>query len=224
MTHYARRIRVLAACMVALAGFVDALGYLQLNGYFVSFMSGNSTQLSIGILTNRTAVSTGATLIALFVTGVIIGTLATRFASQHRTTVVLLIVATLLAIGACFNLVGLPFAAVACMTLAMGAENVAFERNGEVSVGLTYMTGTLVKVGQRLVSAFTGGDRWAWAWHLSLWIGLVVGAAVGATAYPTFGLHALWFAAGGAAMLAVVARVGFPEVDRGQVDLRTADV
>jgi uncharacterized membrane protein YoaK (UPF0700 family) len=35
----------------------------------------------------------------------------------------------------------------------MGAENALFERDGEVQIGLTDMTGTLVKFGQRLFSA-----------------------------------------------------------------------
>lgn len=33
------------------------------------------------------------------------------------------------------------------MALAMGAENNVFERNGEVSIGVTYMTGSLVGSG-----------------------------------------------------------------------------
>ena len=38
----------LAVVLVALAGFVDAVGFLVLGGLFVSFMSGNSTQFAIG--------------------------------------------------------------------------------------------------------------------------------------------------------------------------------
>jgi uncharacterized membrane protein YoaK (UPF0700 family) len=37
---------------------------------------------------------------------------------------------------------------------------IVFQRNGDVGVGLTYMTGTLVKTGQRIAAALTGGDRW----------------------------------------------------------------
>lgn len=211
MIRYARHLRLLAAAMAALAGFVDAIGYLALNGYFVSFMSGNSTRLSVALVSDAHVVEVGAALVALFVAGVVVGTIVTRVvASTHRATVVLGLVAALLAAAACCGSAGLPAVAIACMTLAMGAENVAFERDGEVSVGLTYMTGTLVKVGQRLVAAFTGGERWAWLWHLSLWIGLVVGAALGALVHPALGWNALWIAAAIAAVLAVVARVAMP--------------
>jgi uncharacterized membrane protein YoaK (UPF0700 family) len=37
---------------------------------------------------------------------------------------------------------------LAMLVLAMGALNNTFLRGGEVSVGLTYMTGALVKIGQ----------------------------------------------------------------------------
>ncbi len=40
---------VFATLMTAMAGFLDAVGYAQLGRLYVSFMSGNSTQLGIAI-------------------------------------------------------------------------------------------------------------------------------------------------------------------------------
>ena len=94
--------------------------------------------------------------------------------------------------------------ATGAMVLAMGAENAVFERDGEV-VGLTYMTGALVKVGQRLTLALLGGPCVAWAGYFGLWIGLIAGAVTGAAFFPLFGFAGLWFAAAAAAVLAVVA-------------------
>ncbi len=56
------------------------------------------------------------------------------------------------------------------MAMAMGAENIVFERNGEVSIGVTYMTGSLVKLGQRMVVALLGTDRLGWVPYLYLWL------------------------------------------------------
>jgi uncharacterized membrane protein YoaK (UPF0700 family) len=92
------------------------------------------------------------------------------------------------------------------MVLAMGAENAVFERDGEVHIGLTYMTGTLVKLGQHLTRALTGGPRWGWRPYLLLWLGLTAGATTGALAWPYLGLNNLWIAACAAATAAVVAR------------------
>ena len=73
--------------------------------------------------------------------------------------------------------------------------NTCFVRDGEVSVGVTYMTGTLVKLGQRLGATLLGGDRWAWSPYLLLWLALAAGAVGGAVSYPTLGLQGLWLPA-----------------------------
>ncbi len=40
---------LLAAALIAVAGFVDAIGFLTLGHLFVSFASGNSTQFAIAV-------------------------------------------------------------------------------------------------------------------------------------------------------------------------------
>jgi hypothetical protein len=57
----------LAGFLTALAGLVDAIGYLHLSGLFISFISGNSTQL--GAALGEGDLAEAATLIALFVLG-----------------------------------------------------------------------------------------------------------------------------------------------------------
>jgi len=99
-------------------------------------------------------------------------------------------------------------AAIAAMAFAMGAENAVFERDGEAQIGLTYMTGTLVKLGQRLAAALRGGDRLGWLSYLMLWLGLVAGAVAGASAYVIVGLEALWLVAAAAAVSAIFAAFG----------------
>lgn len=205
MIRYEKRVRLLAACLSALAGYVDAVGFIQLGGFFVSFMSGNSTRLGVGIAEDTQPALLAAGLIGTFVTGVALGTFAGRAAGRHRRPVVLLLVAALLALGAWAGMIGLGGLASVGMVLAMGAENAVFEQNGEVRIGLTYMTGTLVKLGQRLADAALGGAPLAWLSYLLLWLGLVAGAVAGALLYPRLGLDALWIAAAAAALLAIAA-------------------
>ena len=77
MRRYSRPALLLAALLAALAGYIDAVGFLQLGGFFVSFMSGNSTRLGVGAaLGDLTIVATAGGLIGLFVLGVIGGVLA----------------------------------------------------------------------------------------------------------------------------------------------------
>ncbi|MHA6721830.1 YoaK family protein [Sphingomonas sp. RS2018] len=209
MIRYDNRIRALAIGCSALAGYVDAIGFLSLGGFFVSFMSGNSTRLGVGLAQGSAAAAVAAGLIGVFLLGVIAGSVTGHVAGRHRRSAVLALVTALLTLAAGLAYVGSPHAAIVAAGLAMGAENAIFERDGEVQIGLTYMTGTLVKLGQRITAALLGGDRMAWVPYLLLWLGLVAGGLAGALAYPHLGLIGLWIAAGGAAVLALVAaRIG----------------
>ena len=194
MVRYDKLSQALAVGLAAVAGYVDALGYLHFGGYFASFMSGNSTRLAIGLVSDRHVAAVAGGLIGLFVLGVMLGALVGQVGGRHRAVVVLACATMLLFAAAGLAQAGSPLAAIP-MVLAMGAENAVFQRNGDVSIGLTYMTGTLVKFGQRLTAALMGGDRFGWLPYGLLWSGLVSGALVGAALYPRLHLEGLWVAA-----------------------------
>lgn len=204
MLRHRKRDMAIAVAAATLAGYVDAIGFLSLGGFFVSFMSGNSTRLAVGVAGLPSEALIAARLIASFVSGVVLGSLVGAAAKRWRRPAVLVLVACLLG-SAAIVAMWAPDLAVLLVAAAMGAENTTFERDGEVSIGLTYMTGALVKLGQRLASAIMGGPKLAWAPYLMLWLGLVGGAVVGALAWPVFGLAGLWAGVAGALLLAGVA-------------------
>ncbi len=206
MTRYDKRVQALAIGLSALAGYVDAIGFIQLGGFFVSFMSGNSTRLGVGLIERSNDAALAGGLIALFVAGVVAGSLVGGFAKAYRRTAVLVLVAILLFNAASSAATGSTETAVVAMVLAMGAENAVFEHDGELHIGLTYMTGTLVKFGQRVAASIMGGPRFAWASYGLLWAGLVVGAVAGAATFSWIGLASLWFAATAAGIFAIIAR------------------
>jgi uncharacterized membrane protein YoaK (UPF0700 family) len=193
--HYERGEVVLAVTLSGVAGYVDAIGFLKLGGFFVSFMSGNSTRLGVGLATgNVHAVLTVLTLVASFVAGVVLGALTARAFGESRRSPVLVLEAALLASGAALLALGFDTAGVTAVAMAMGAENAVFQRNGDVAVGLTYMTGALVKAGQRIAGALVGGEPSDWPRYVLLWLGLAAGGALGALTYVTVGASALWVA------------------------------
>jgi uncharacterized membrane protein YoaK (UPF0700 family) len=202
MIRYPRRYWALAACLSAIAGFVDSIAFIKLGGFFVSFMSGNSTRLGVGLATAPQYAAVSAGLIASFVSGVMIGSVIAGDGDKKSGFRVLSFVAGLLASAALSANFHFEAVAVALMAVAMGAENAVFQRDGEVSIGLTYMTGTLVKFGQRLAAALRGGARYAWLPYLMLWAGLIVGAMSGAVAYSYLALNSVWIAAAATAALA----------------------
>ncbi len=205
MLRYKRRVWILAAFLAALAGFVDAIGFLATGGRFVSFMSGNTTRIGVEAAAASAVALETAGLLLAFVSGVVLGSLLGRATGIWRRPAALLLVSGFLALAAGLDGAGLAYVGLLLAAGAMGAENTVFERDGEVSIGLTYMTGTLVKLGQRLAEALTGGRRTAFLPYLLLWLGLACGALGGAFVYPIVGLSGLWFAALAAAMLAAIA-------------------
>lgn len=204
MIRYRRRYWALAAALSAVAGFVDSVAFVELGGYFVSFMSGNSTRLGVGLALDWSHAAIAASLIACFIVGVILGAFANTKGDKAGSLRVLVIVATALVSAALLADMHAKAAAIALLAMSMGAVNSVFLRDGEVSIGVTYMTGTLVRFGQRLAGALMGGPRYAWAPYLLLWLGLILGAVAGAAAYQNFALNAVWFAAAAITAIALV--------------------
>jgi uncharacterized membrane protein YoaK (UPF0700 family) len=203
-----------AICLAALAGFVDALAFTSLGGFFASFMSGNSTRLgvSLGSGTWGNALMAGA-LVLSFVSGVILSSVIVRALPKHDKGAVMAAVTLLLILAAIVAALAPGPIVLLLLAAAMGTENGVFTRDGEVTIGLTYLTGSLVKMGQKLAGALMGdAARWAWVPYLLLWLGFVAGAILGTGAQAAWGWSALWFAAAASAaltgLMARIARAG----------------
>jgi uncharacterized membrane protein YoaK (UPF0700 family) len=65
------------------------------------------------------------------------------------------------------------------VVLGIGALNTSFVEDGEVSVPLSYVTGTLVKLGQGIERHIAGGKVEDWLGYFLLFSSFVAGAAVG---------------------------------------------
>lgn len=118
----------------------------------------------------------------------------------------LLILALLLFVAPLLAYTGAARIALCLTAFCMGAENTVFEREGSVSFGLTYMTGALVKIGQGIATALSGGPKTAWLPFLLLWTGLLGGAVGGAALFSAFGLFALWLPAALMAVFGLASR------------------
>ena len=207
MTRYDRRLRVFAMCLSALAGFVDATGFVLSSGFFVSFMSGNSTRLAVGLAEGSGAILVAGGLIASFVVGVVAGSLVASSRGERRKPAVVAFATLALVVAAALESAGLTGASLAVLALAMGVLNNVFLRNGEVSIGVTYMTGTLVRLGQRIAASLRGEAGTEWLPYLMLWMSLVAGASVGALLAVRGPSWCLWVAAGFGMILTAGARL-----------------
>ncbi|WP_396644687.1 YoaK family protein [Microbacterium sp.] len=198
-----------SAALAAIAGFVDAIGFLDTGGLFVSFMSGNSTQAAVEVLgPGATVALASAGIIAAFVFGVALGGVANALVARPRPWIVG--GAAIIVGGAA----GLALAGDATLwragllAVAMGSVNTLFLADGRARVAITYSTGTLVSLGLALASLVTGTSRTAWRRPLLLWAALASGAVVGAVAHRAGSAPALTVAAAALVLCAVVLRRG----------------
>jgi uncharacterized membrane protein YoaK (UPF0700 family) len=185
--------RTAAAILVALiAGCVDAVGFTELGGYFVSFMSGNSTRLGLHIAYQEwsSALFVGG-LIALFVGGAAMGALIDDLAGRFAAATLFLVEAVLLAAAALLIGGVRPMTGIVLLPVAMGLSNALVLGERGARVGLTYMTGTLVRIGMGLTRLNRPGEGRAVLLDGLLWIALILGVALGARSQLRFGAEVL---------------------------------
>ncbi len=197
MYRMSRADRSLAYSIAGAAGFVDASGFLAADRYFVSFMSGNTTRLGVELARGSSAAAMAGMLLAGFVVGVALGALVADRLEPWRKTSVLIAATMLLLAAATAQAFGLTLGLLLGAVLAMGAINNVFRKSGEVALGVTYMTGALVRVGEGLAGLIKpSAQRRRGAFEsLLLWASLSGGGCVGALVYLNFQPAAGWLGA-----------------------------
>lgn len=189
-----QRRLTLGLLLTACAGFIDAVGFIELGGYFTSFMSGNTTQLGTGIAGVEPLVLLPASLIAIFFLGSVAGSFLGYRSRRWGPSLVLALVITSVVAALVLRLSGWP-AEQAMLVLAAGAgaQNATLPFSGSgARLGATFVTGTLFAAGQDLAAAILGkAPPWRWLQQLQVWVALLVGGLCGALTYSNVGLMAV---------------------------------
>lgn len=201
MQDLRRRERALAVTLAGTAGFVDAVRFIEVGGFFVSFMSGNSTRMAVALAEgNYGGAGIAAVVLVSFFLGAVAGSLVTRRRNlDDRPAVlslvsILLLIALALEIFSTARILSVPVG-MAVVAASMGAMNSVFHSEGEVSLGVTYMTGAVVKSAHRLVDALFGGSWGPYRQQVALWAALALGGVLGAVLRTYAGTAALGLAA-----------------------------
>jgi uncharacterized membrane protein YoaK (UPF0700 family) len=199
------RVELASAIFLALiAGYLDGYGLLFL-GTYVSFMSGNTTFTGLKSgQGNFQAALPSAIAIVFFVTGSFLGNLFTQSRLRYSHRLIFGVIAGLLATVAGLERHGLwnAPAEIGMLSLAMGMMNPALSKVGAESVSLTFVTGTLNRIGGHLAAAAgrkplperqgPGDSHLARARiDASVWSGFLVGAGLSGMAASHFRMWAL---------------------------------
>lgn len=204
MKDVSRRGLALTVTLGLIAGYIDAIGFVETGGLFVSFMSGNSTQAGAELWAQGAASALmPIALVVAFVIGVAAGALSRGTVRTRRWRVV---AGAAVAVAIC-GVTGLVrpdvFGRFALLAAAMGALNTLYLSEGRARIAITYATGTLVSLGVALADLIAGRSQTAWRRPLLLWGSLAAGAVVGAGAERLLHGWALLAAACALGILAV---------------------
>ncbi|MBS9535962.1 DUF1275 family protein [Mycobacterium sp. M1] len=173
--------------LAALAGVLAATAFTRSAGYFVTFMTGNAGRAVLGVFRDDQWLSlSAAALLGAFLAGVISASLCRRhvWPAQPHGALLLTSAALFSATVVDWAIEGgptlpLPLLPITLVAYGVGALNTTFVRDGEVSIPLSYVTGTVVKLGQGIERHLSGGSVFDWLGHFLLFAGYVVGLLVG---------------------------------------------
>ena len=194
----------LAILLALIAGYLDGYG-LHFLGVYVSFMSGNTTFAGLKSgQGNLLAALPSAIAVLSFVTGSFLGNLFSQSRLRYSHRLIFGVIAGVLATVAGLERHGLwnAPAEIALLSLAMGMMNPALAKVGAESVSLTFVTGTLNRIGGNLAAAAGrkpltegqgSGDSYLARARIdaSVWSGFLLGAGLSGMAASHLRMWAL---------------------------------
>lgn len=190
----------LALTLSLIAGYVDAYGYLSYKTY-LSLMSGNTTQAGVW-MGQRIFSEAAAPLVAIlfFVIGIAAGTLMMHSSWNQLHSRMFALIAVLQAFILLSSQMELLTAKVyiAILSFAMGCINTLLKNIGAESLSLTFVTGTLSKIGSHIAFAIKQiplkDSKGPWDTHLTragllgrVWGSFLLGAFLSGATTPIFG-------------------------------------
>ncbi|GEP12104.1 YoaK family protein [Methylobacterium gnaphalii] len=181
--------------LTALAGFIDAIGFIRLSGLYTSLMSGNTTQLAVAIGHGEGHHALLPFLLILaFLVGAVMGGAIAALAPERWATPAILAFETLAVASAFLSAHGQLRLGTAALflSLAMGTQNAVLAHIQGFRAGTTFVTGALFAFGQKLALALAGrGARFGWLGDGLVWLALMVGAVGGTVAHVHYDIDAL---------------------------------
>lgn len=177
----------LAIFLAFIAGYIDATGLIQWKTY-VSFMSGNTTQLGAALSTGKSGVIiTSITVIASFLIGIYAGTCLSLWKKLQRKTLPFYIVSGILifyTVVSNFYIIN-TISSIAIIGFSMGVMNTIVTSVGNQKVNTDFVTGTLNSLARNTAMYSMTNDKAekegykSNAIHLLLlWTGFLSGACI----------------------------------------------
>lgn len=197
--------------LTMLAGFVGAAAFTHSTGFFATAMSGNAQRGILGWFTGAPSMAAGALAITvMFLLGVITSSVLQHRRSARDAHIAMAVNTTGLIIASVIDLWLSPhnrflgLVPVLFAAFGLGALNTAFSKNGEVSIPISYVTGSVVKLGQGIARHLHGSSRIEWAGYAIQYGFFLTGATIGGLAsLAVSGSRMLYIATAGSVLVAL---------------------
>lgn len=189
MTRRAQDLQVaaVAGTLAAVAGYVDALGFVLLQGMFTSHMTGDTAHMGrVLIAGDRAGLIRFAWLLAMFLAGLFVSAMITGLGKQrgfHSTFGVALGLEAALLFASPLMTGYFPLAAA--LAGSMGIQTLTVTTVAELRIYTTYMTGNVAKFAEGATQFLITGKRMELRHSLvagMLWVCFFAGVAFGALA------------------------------------------
>lgn len=196
-----RALVQLAALLAALAGLVNAIGFLAFGHVFLASPDANATVLGANLPQNHAVALFAGAMVLSFVAGVTVMTLIAHRATQFRRTQVLLTTALVLVAAYAAVQAHIAFAPAVFLAMAMGGAHCVFERdNSDLQEALS-PSAQIVRFGEALAGGRNGPNHRQAGLHASFWFAFLFGGLLGAGAWIAFDARSFALAAGVAGVL-----------------------
>ncbi len=198
---------ILGLVLTLIAGWVAAVGFLELGGVYVTFMSGNTLQVGLNAATGHLPiVARASTAILSFLIGAVMAGLI--FARSRYWAFSTGLIAEASCIGCGASLLAFRpeegLGIIGLLAFGMGIQNHLVSKSRIDNAGTTFVTGTLFRCGDALAQRIATGEKpGLWIAYLAVSLAFVAGASAGAYAETELQRFALMPPAGCLLLLAV---------------------
>jgi len=204
--HPGRACYGLRFATTALAGFVDALGFLAFGGLFLASPDANSIVAAVALANGgRVALHAGGAVLALLA-GVVLTSLMTVGSARFRRSIILLTTGLLLICGFFLLYSGMTYGAILLAAAAMGAAHCVFEPDEVPLRDALLPSIQTVRLGEALAAGKLRETRRP----LAFWLAFAVGGMLGVGALFLTGRWAFALAAG----FALCGAIGAQQIER----------
>lgn len=173
----------LGLVLTLVAGWVAAVGFLELGGVYTSFMSGNTVQFGLLLaLGHWDVMSRAGVAVVAFLLGAILGSVVVAKGRAWGSALALSTEAVAIGFGAWLLAwhAAWSLAIIASLSFGMGIQNHIVAKTRIDNAGTTFVTGVSFRLGDAIAKRLVDRDRSGlWIAYLAVWTAFGLGAGLG---------------------------------------------